>query len=279
MSIENQSVARTMLDLGHIIHLSPESDPSCVGFAPSKRRRCQIHPKKSMTDTAVLLLELGSKQLRAGQSVDALLDSLAPCVLCTRFHQNQAQGIVAGWKNRIREFWSTQAAATSPRQSNDRPPSSQTETGISSTASASGRQDGGYHRVANSATISVPSAPSTALAERSNPLPSTSPMPPQGASEPTRDPATITTPRERVHRRPVEGDCGICMERMTRLNESAELGDNTSRIGGNEDQELVWCKSSCGNNFHRVCMGIWVAQSRQSGRQTPCPMCRVRWQE
>lgn len=289
MSVQRQSAPRTMLDLGEIIHLYPVCEPWCAGFAPSKGRRCQIRTNASMRRTAVLLLDLGSKQLRAGQCVDDVLHDLAPCVLCTRYHQNQAQSIVTAWKRRVRRFWSAQAAAlatASPHQSNRRPPSfgvtwrDSPQTSVPSTASSSRNRE--HHRTeishlaANSSNASDPRPPTTTsmMPERSNSLSNTSSMLLREAEEPTCDPATVIVPRGHAHRRLVEGDCSICIEPITRLD-----GNATSRIDGNESRELVWCKRSCGHNFHKACIDSWIAQPRAEGRQASCPMCRVSWQE
>jgi hypothetical protein len=59
------------------------------------------------------------------------------------------------------------------------------------------------------------------------------------------------------NRKPIEGECPICYD---------ELGDN---------EAIVYCKASCGNNVHKACMRNWIAVSK--GKAT-CPYCRAKWE-
>jgi hypothetical protein len=281
-----------MFDLRDIIHLHPVREPKCAGFAPSKGRRCTKPTNAANRSTAGRLLDLGSKQLLSGQSVDDVLDELAPCVLC-RWHKDQTKTMATEWKSRVSQFWLGQAqalAATSPPRSTTssssrRPPSFEAaqrldslQTSIPSTASNSHnsrhRRKETSHSAANSS--SPPRSPSTAsaLPERSNSPSNTSSTLSREDEEPTSDPAAVTAPREHSRRRPVEGDCNICIEPLTRRNER----DSTSRIDGNESRELVWCERLCGLNFHKTCMDSWIAQPRENDRPASCPICRVNWQ-
>jgi hypothetical protein len=61
------------------------------------------------------------------------------------------------------------------------------------------------------------------------------------------------------NRKPVDGECPICVFDM----EASE--------------DLVWCKTSCGQNFHKECFEQWKI-SRHGGRVT-CVYCRAEWQE
>ncbi|KAG0650445.1 hypothetical protein D0Z07_3438 [Hyphodiscus hymeniophilus] len=61
-------------------------------------------------------------------------------------------------------------------------------------------------------------------------------------------------------RKPIDGDCSICVFPM---------------VPGEE--ELVWCKAACGQNFHSDCFEMWK-RSKNGGRVT-CVYCRTEWQE
>jgi hypothetical protein len=74
---------------------------------------------------------------------------------------------------------------------------------------------------------------------------------------PTTSPSKET---EAGKRRSIEGDCPIC---FTSLEEE------------NNDDSVVWCKNSCGNNIHKVCFETWA--SSRPGEQTTCPFCRAIW--
>lgn len=58
-------------------------------------------------------------------------------------------------------------------------------------------------------------------------------------------------------RKQIEGmDCPICLETL-------ETGE-----------KIVYCKKTCGNNFHDYCFSKW---KRANGNDATCPMCRGRW--
>ena len=59
------------------------------------------------------------------------------------------------------------------------------------------------------------------------------------------------------NRKPIEGECPICYD---------ELDDK---------ERTVYCKSSCGNNIHMVCMQKWIAAARSNAT---CPYCRAKWE-
>ena len=58
------------------------------------------------------------------------------------------------------------------------------------------------------------------------------------------------------HRKAIEGNCPICQEAL-------EEGVN----------EITYCASTCGNNFHQACIDAWK-QSKPAGDTLQCPMCR-----
>lgn len=45
----------------------------------------------------------------------------------------------------------------------------------------------------------------------------------------------------------------------------------------NEDQNLAFCKFSCGRNLHTECMERWVKHKVASGQGITCPLCRESW--
>jgi hypothetical protein len=42
-------------------------------------------------------------------------------------------------------------------------------------------------------------------------------------------------------------------------------------------EQLVWCKSSCGNNLHKQCFDTWARSKRDSGQEVTCIYCRAVW--
>lgn len=55
-----------------------------------------------------------------------------------------------------------------------------------------------------------------------------------------------------------DADCPICLEPFL------------------PDETVLYCKMTCGNNIHQVCMLRWFASSKSSSPPS-CPMCRGPW--
>ena len=98
--------------LSEIIKLEPEKEPWCAGYASSQGRRCNARTNAHGRRSAMTLLNEGTKELRAGRSIDTLLEDLAPHVLCTRFHQSQASDLTCRWKRQVRTYLDSQVAST-----------------------------------------------------------------------------------------------------------------------------------------------------------------------
>ncbi|KAE8366881.1 hypothetical protein BDV27DRAFT_124730 [Aspergillus caelatus] len=118
--------------LSEIIQLYPEAEPWCAGYAPSRGRRCHMSTNARNRTTAMCLLDDGTKDLYSGRDISDLLEDLAPYVLCTRFHKNQAPELTAKWKTRVQRFLdayvlpaTTQRAAGGRRQTSTLPKSRQ----------------------------------------------------------------------------------------------------------------------------------------------------------
>ena len=60
------------------------------------------------------------------------------------------------------------------------------------------------------------------------------------------------------NRKLIEGECPICYDELD-----------------HKSDEIVYCKTSCGNNVHKACMQSWI-QVAARGRAT-CPYCRATW--
>ena len=52
-------------------------------------------------------------------------------------------------------------------------------------------------------------------------------------------------------RKPIDGDCPICFMEFE-----------------SESEQLVWCKSACGNNIHKECFEKWAKS--QDGKEVRC---------
>ncbi|KAB8339264.1 hypothetical protein FH972_022197 [Carpinus fangiana] len=74
---------------------------TCYGYAPSKGRRCRIHVAYHNQDQAKQLLDSLASKHPLSQDVQQTLLKVAGLILCKRFHQDQAPGIVATFNSRI----------------------------------------------------------------------------------------------------------------------------------------------------------------------------------
>jgi hypothetical protein len=63
------------------------------------------------------------------------------------------------------------------------------------------------------------------------------------------------------HRRPTDGECPICCDDL---------------VSEQSKDELVWCRSGCGNNLHKTCFAQWAAT--KCGQMVTCPFCRKPWE-
>lgn len=128
----------------------------------------------------------------------------------------------------------------------------------------------------------------------------------------TRTPARATTTR-----RPIEGDCSICMLPLqeegdgdsgngsassdgiwdlsfddgqgseyggSNLDASSSASDDSEDNfghwtvwGQNHPDGLVWCRGQCGNNFHQRCIDRWASMDTFECRPPTCPTCRAVW--
>jgi len=94
---------------------------SCVGWAPSKRRRCQNPIAEHNRSAAEYLLK--EMSYRDPDTVtDDTLEMIAGYYLCRRYHQDQNADMVEKWKRTIRQEQRTlDASRTQHRQSADGP--------------------------------------------------------------------------------------------------------------------------------------------------------------
>ncbi|KAL4956500.1 hypothetical protein BDW69DRAFT_158377 [Aspergillus filifer] len=105
MPSSNQWHTQARPHLSEILSLYPDEEPFCAGYAHSQGRRCQCRTNARGRKTAIALLNDGTTDLYAGRCIDDLLEDVAPHVLCTRFHQNQAMNLAMKWQRKIDQFW------------------------------------------------------------------------------------------------------------------------------------------------------------------------------
>ncbi|PGH03852.1 hypothetical protein GX51_03840 [Blastomyces parvus] len=349
---DNKSQSNTTTrDLSELLAVYPE-DVTCIGFAPSQNRSCRNRTRADNRARASRILRNGTDKLHAGESLDGLLDSLAPLLLCY-LHKNQAPGIVEGWEEEVSQYRSStsqqrvenQRSSEELRQLDDdelqrliagvtaalqarqqpqptvpRPPTTSRapipqpqRSGLSSgrarspfTASTTQvsepvvprEEHRENSRQRQTAPAEARQAPGTTLlsaggngsSTASQPEPSTSSSllassPSPSATSPfifTANTSSTSPPRRPpVTRKPIEADCGICMDPF--LEADADTNGPDSRRSNNsssQQPELVWCRAQCGGNLHKACFSRWESQCLTDGRPrcaVTCPLCRASW--
>lgn len=79
-------------DVGH---------PTCVGYAPSQRRRCRNPIAAGARACVYKMLEVLASTPPDSSSIESQLEQIAALSLCRRNHQNQVDSIVDQWLYRI----------------------------------------------------------------------------------------------------------------------------------------------------------------------------------
>ncbi|KAJ6035933.1 hypothetical protein N7540_000212 [Penicillium herquei] len=333
--IESPSFA----SLSEIIKLEPEKEPWCAGYAPSQGRRCHARTNARGRNSAMMLLNEGTKDLRAGRSIDTLLEDLAPHVLCTRWHQTQASSLANRWKQQVRTYLNSQLAPAQPIRSERHAPRrgflQSTEGNIDRLAGLQQRSSGSPRLQAasypasnivnpsvylNSGSTRQTIIPSTTRNVSSGTIPSANPenarvrrhsllstnqasitVPQPAQPQVSRQTRAVSVPTTVVHvpsttderqsqndtarvkRREIEGECGICLcdlqipQRALEGDEHEESSSSVHQSHHDEvesnDDELLWCKATCGVNFHKQCIDQWL----ETAHAPTCPTCRSNW--
>ncbi len=77
---------------------------TCVGYAPSQRRRCRIALRKDNRDLIEETLDDIAYLSPDSSAVISRLREIAGPALCVRYHQGQAETIVMQWKRKIQQL-------------------------------------------------------------------------------------------------------------------------------------------------------------------------------
>jgi hypothetical protein len=74
---------------------------TCVGYAPSKRRRCQNPIAAHNRDSVYKTLDVLASTSPNSSTVASLLPRIAALSLCRRYHQTQSASVVEQWRSKI----------------------------------------------------------------------------------------------------------------------------------------------------------------------------------
>lgn len=104
-------------DASDVLKVDPNAPGfTCVGWAPSKGRRCHNSIAAANRQEAAKLLSRISKLDPSSSRIEDLLDSLAPRLLCKRHHQNQACDFTEKWNDRIERYRDAETAREEARE-------------------------------------------------------------------------------------------------------------------------------------------------------------------
>lgn len=103
-SIESRD--ESPFNLSNILGIAPDLDCYCVGFARTTGKRCRLRASDIRGRAqASRILDEGSRLLESGEEcIDETLEVLAPLLLCTRWHQDQAGQLVYDWSRKVEKF-------------------------------------------------------------------------------------------------------------------------------------------------------------------------------
>lgn len=317
MPSQKSSIERPFLpSLAEIINLKPQQETWCVGYAPSKGRRCHNPTNAQGRRSAMQILEKATSNLRAGICIRIQLHELAPNVLCRHYHQPQAPELVSCWEKKVKTFiqsydqnnttsadiYTTALESTSRTRIQSMGTTPSRVTQISTQA----QEQEALHRRCQDlenqlaeamaelrrVQSSIQTQPSVPIRQRressSSLIPQAELRVTQPRTQPQRTTVKMPSARREVCRQPVEGDCSICHCSLGDDDDQDESDYESESDCESEDEEdeqetedeeedekepLVWCKATCGINYHESCLNHWL----ENAPRPTCPNCRSTW--
>ncbi|RLM01566.1 hypothetical protein CFD26_108788 [Aspergillus turcosus] len=303
-------------DLSTILDVYPEHSTHCYGYAPSKGRRCQQPTRKANRNKATRLLNHGTHLLQRGLPLDSLLIELAPLLLCSHRHKNQADSLVSVWRARLRAFEETWLLAAVLKSLCEFADSRARSLAAASMGEQSVSERGLRPvRVEREAVVGTEQEEEEEDEEEEEeeeeggdreesepePEPEASPVrtsiegPTPAVPSAVAEPTVPLSERRTVTRKPIEGDCEICMCPLRGEDSDQDSDDEDDNVSDTESDEeddgpeeddpddLVYCKNQCGRNYHKACIDEWLATQStfEDPRGNPvcpsCPTCRAVW--
>lgn len=283
---------------------------TCVGWAKSQGRRCRNPSWAAKRSEANATLRAIAREDPNYRNLESTLEELAENLSCKRWHHcddYSIEMVLTNWKMLMkREFIRLEAIARAERSTPRLIPAPAPAATVSEAYGLPSRRSSGINnpssrnvvrttqiqetrastqlRAARPSTVQprptpfqsgqptsqtpsfdfgvLPSLPNQSNEETqaSNPesnAPDNEPIDSQPiSSEPSVETISDTPCSvQHVQRRPLDEECSIC----------------TDPLREESLQELIWCKSTCGNNMHRSCFECWrpVAETNPEGLNCP----------
>jgi hypothetical protein len=292
-------------------------DGRCVGFAPSRRRKCQAIIRCTNANMVGKIIDEISRQRPDPILLRPWLLRLAAHGLCVRFHQDQADAMVERWTNKIN-------AAFPAGTSSARAPSPTSVAASSISLTAPSQPDNLRETIRETmrctnellerlnnhspgqtpsiSRISTSDISSLALSRHSTiPSDSSEHTTTSSSSDVTRPTRTAILPRPRpqifrtvtvpstdenstrstasVTPTPQTQHCTRRHARRLALDDTCPICFEGDNLSDCDAVDLVWCKSSCGRSAHKSCFETWRAQRVLDGQDPTCVVCRAAWDD
>ena len=277
-----------------VLNIDPNSSTfTCVGYAPSRGRRCRNPIACVNRQESVKTLLKMSRLDPHSQRVDDELEELASRLLCKRWHQDQAAAMKRQWRHNIASYQCARIASQ-PQQSRTVRTRSAPAPATAAQASAMSTERGRTTSVVTlqptrsyrvSVTISIAiteesevgenNEPNgnregerennestgdrpeeTSITEQSEEVETNEPHERSSEEHVTEAPVQQQAREESLHndgRRAIDGDCSICQEDL------------------HSGADTVWCRAQCRQNFHEACIDLWHASQEAGDRRKTCP--------
>ncbi|XP_014562465.1 hypothetical protein COCVIDRAFT_10920 [Bipolaris victoriae FI3] len=293
-------------------------DNRCVGYAPSKRRKCLAHINYWSWSMMRSIMDDMSQQPPDPTILRPQLERLASYGLCVRYHQQQVDSMVYKWSSKIYAAFPTGRVSVSNSS-----PSNITASPISSTTSLQPENLRDMIQETmrctnelleilsnNHPPVQTTSMTSTSVSEISSPAPSRRSSIPSDSNEDsttssTSDsteltPQTVTPPSSisQISRTATPSSADNATDPLTSspsplqpqpctrpharrilLSDPCPICHEGGPLSNSPAADLVWCKSSCGRPVHKSCFEAWRTQREQDGRNPTCVICRADWDD
>ena len=282
---------------------------TCVGYAPSKRRKCQNPIAAAKRAWASEILDRVENKDVVTTSVKRDLEELAPRLLCQRYHQGQASTMVNGWLAKVENLkaermhqrnevaalsrMTSEAESTRVRLSRSQavPISNPSTTSTRVPEPVAAQLPATPRR--QSQVQQLPSPPATPIRRTARTNLVTSPSPPtqpaslsetfppvaatSAASPPATSPQAVASPPAA----PAAPEASL----TPLTHNHQEPDDPTHDIVSLEECSICYedipantgIASDCDHHFHASCINTWLSTQDASSQAHICPYCRSEW--
>ena len=291
-----------------VLQLDPNSSSfTCIGYAPSKGRRCR-NPIACVNrqESTEILLEMSRLDLQS-RRLDGKLEELAPRLLCRRWHQDQAAGMKRQWQCDIENYRA--ATVRAERSRTVRTPPAPARSTVVQTREISLRVDQTaslvalfYIHVSSSLFLSGATGDESGGRENNHPHPdlsnqqesllqqtnhreSISPPTPSADDFTSHTPdaslreEVATTRTEVTNERESETHVLEALPQEQPPEDSLHAHDRRAIEGDcsiccedvSSGGDTLWCRAQCRQNFHADCINSWHASQEANRRVKTCP--------